>query len=83
MFGRLRKRFGADNPEVIPNTDIGKGLQCLWCNSIWWAAFVAGYFVFFGGLSIGEWLFTTLALSAGVILLEEIRTWLEQTHTRI
>lgn len=59
VFQRLRDATGGE---------IAKGLECLWCNSIWVGIILTGVY-----MTLPTWVLTPLAISSGAILLETFR----------
>lgn len=69
IFARPRNLLGVKydkNNETYGTNWISKGIICIWCNSVWVAAFVA--------LSLSDdfviWLINTLALSTIAIIID-------------
>lgn len=62
MFRKLRG---------IPNkkSSLKEGLACPLCTSVWFAAPIAGYFIYLGLITPHEWPLWWLAFSGGAVLL--------------
>ncbi len=69
VFARIRNLLGVQydkNNETFGTNWISKGIICVWCNSVWVAAFVAIYF----SDDFATWLIHTFALSTTAIIID-------------
>lgn len=72
---RAKLKREAKHNKAIAKSDVAKGIECLRCNSIWFAAPIAAYvflryFLATWAVAVCEAFFLMLALSAISILLE-------------
>jgi len=71
IFLRLRLKLGFEydkHSKLIAKTELAKGMECPYCNSIWIASFLVLPLV----SNPIEWLYYLLAVSAGAIIVDKI-----------
>ena len=71
IFLRLRLKLGFEynvKSELIAETELARGIECIWCNSLWIAPFTVLPLV----SDPLEWIFHVLAVSTGVIVVEKL-----------
>jgi len=78
VFGRLRTllgvRKGPDGAEYGTN-ELARMITCVWCCSLWvGAGWVIGYWLI---PDVIVWLALPFALSAGVVIVEEVTHWVQ------
>ncbi len=71
VFARLRAWAGVEytpDERVIANTELARGLVCVWCNSVWiGAGWALAWYLWPGSW----WLAAPLALSAAAVLVQK------------
>lgn len=80
LFAKMRYAAGIRQsvlPGGVPYSEkeLGKGLMCLWCNSVWMAAALTILSFLLNLVPLSEVIFYALAASTGAIAFEK---WLER-----
>ena len=73
IFERLRRRIGirrGDEGVPYAESELAKGLMCVWCNSVWIGAAMTIFYVLLGDVVM--YLTMPLALSAVAVIVEGV-----------
>lgn len=90
VFSKLRRRIGVLEARsrrkggVLAQVHLYEGVQCEWCNSIWFGILLTVVYGLFhqGAITDLGWFVLPLALSAGAILVKHIIQTLGSIDTR-